>query len=72
MVYSIGASEWSKKLYNTSSQDKPLTLVPSVYALFLHLMLDLDDSLLQGSFFEDFMNNFDLLTNNVAQSKTNM
>ena len=46
-----------KKLDNTTSQDKRLTL---------NLMLDLDDSLLQGSFFKDFMNNFNLLVKKVA------
>jgi hypothetical protein len=46
-----------KKLDNTIIQDKRLTL---------NLMMDLDDSLLQGSFFKDFMNNFNLLVKKVA------
>ena len=61
---------WSKrtinKLDNTTSQDTRLALVLSMCALFLNLMLDLDDSLSQGSLFGDFMNDFNLLTKKVA------
>ena len=55
-----------KKLDNTTSQDKRLALVLSMCALFLNLMLDLDDSLSQGNFFGDFMNDFNLLTKKVG------
>ena len=67
---SDGMFHWSErtinKLDNTNSQDKRLALVLSMCALFVNLMLDLDDSLLQGSFFEDVMNNFNLLTKKVV------
>ena len=52
-----GVFGWSErtvnKLDNATSQDKRLALVLSMYALFRNLTLDLDDSLSQGSFFED-------------------
>ena len=61
---------WSKrtinKFDNTISQDKQLTSILIMCALFLNPMLDRDDSLLQGSFFGDFINNFNLLTKKVA------
>ena len=61
---------WSErtinKLDNATSQEKRLALVLRMCALFINLMLDLDDSLLQGSFFEDFMNDFNLLTKKVT------
>jgi hypothetical protein len=67
---SDGMFHWSErtinKLDNTNSQDKRLALVLSMCALFVNLMLDLDDSLSQGSFFGDFMNDFNLLTKKVA------
>ena len=37
------------------------TMCANKYALFLNLMLDLEDSLSQGSFFKDFMNGYNLL-----------
>ena len=67
---SNGVFHWSKRtinsLDNATTQDKRLSLVMSMCTLFLHLMLDLDDSLLQGSFFEDFTNDFNLPTKKVA------
>ena len=43
-------------------QEKQSKLVMSMIALFLNLILDVDDRLSQGSFFEDFMSDFNLLT----------
>ena len=60
-----------KKLDNTTSQDTRLALVLHMCALFINLMLELDDSLSQGSFSKDFMNDFNLLIRKVAQSKKN-
>ena len=66
MRLSDGVFHWSKrainKLDNTNSQDKRLTLVLRMCALFLNLMLDLDNSLSQGSFFKDFTIIFNFLT----------
>lgn len=60
-----GVFHWSERttdnIGNTSTHDKRLTLVLSMYALFLNLMLDLEDSLSQGSLFEDFMSDYNLL-----------
>ena len=53
-------------LHNVNSQDKRLVLVLSMCALFLSLMLDLDDSLSKGIFFKDFMSDFKLLTKKVS------
>ena len=67
---SNGVFHWSErtinKLHTVNIQDKRLVLVLSMCALFLNLMLDLDDSLSQGSLFGDFMNDFNLLTKKVA------
>ena len=61
-----GMFTWSKrtmtKLESVTAQDKHLKLVLSMFALFLNLILDSDDSLSQGRFFEEFMNNFNLMT----------
>ena len=66
---SDGVFHWSNrtinKLDNTNSQDKWLALVLSMCALFLNLMIDVDDSLSQGSFFGEFMNDFNLLKKNL-------
>ena len=60
-----GVFHWSERttdnIGNTSTHDKRLTLVLSMYALFLNLMLDLEDSLSQGSLLEDFMSDYNLL-----------
>jgi hypothetical protein len=50
------------KLDSVTVQEKQLKLVMSMIALFLNLMLDVGDSLSQGSFFGDFMSDFNLLT----------
>ena len=50
------------KLESVTAQDKYLKLVLSIFALFLNMMLDLNGSLSQGSFFEEFMNDFNLMT----------
>ena len=57
---------WSErtmtKLESATAQDKHLKLVLSMFAFFLNLMLDSDNSLSQDSFFEEFINNFNLMT----------
>ena len=45
-------------------EEKRMRLVLSMITLFANLMLDLDDNLSEGSFFEDFMSNYNLLTKN--------
>ena len=61
-----GMFTWSErtmtKLESVTAQDKHLKLVLSMFALFLNLMLDSDSSLSHGSFFEEFMNDFNLMT----------
>ena len=65
-----GAFHWSEQTINkfdsTNGQDKRLTLVLSMCAQFLNLMLDVEDSLSQGSFFKDFMSDFNSLTKKVS------
>ena len=49
------------KLVSVTIQEKQLKLVMSMIALFLNLLLDVDDRISQRSFFEDFMSNFNSL-----------
>ena len=64
---------WSERTINTiditSTQDTQLTLVLSMCVLFLNMMLDLEDNLLQGSSFEDFMSDYNLLTKKASYTK---
>ena len=61
-----GIFHWSEqtnnKIDSLTTEDTHLKLVTSMFALFLNLMLDTDDSLSQGSCFEEFMNDFNLMT----------
>jgi hypothetical protein len=50
------------KLDSVTVQEKQLKLAMSMIALFPNLMLDVDSSLLQGSFFKDFTSTSNLLT----------
>ena len=54
-------SEWTiNKTENVSVEDKQMRLVVSMFSLFLNLMLDMDDNLLEGCHFKEFMNKFSL------------
>ena len=50
-----------KKLDSVTVQEKQLKLNMSIIALFVNLMLDVNRSLSQGSFFGDFMSSLRLL-----------
>ena len=60
---------WSEgtlnKIGNAATEEKRLKLVISMISLFINLMLDLDDNLSEGSFFEEFMSEYNLLTKEV-------
>ena len=64
-----GLFHWSEgtcnKIGNAATEEKRLKLVISMISLFINLMLDLDDNLSEGSFFEDFMGDYNLLTKKV-------
>ena len=63
-----GMFYWSEgalnKIDSFTMENKMMKLTLSMFALFLNLMLDKDDSLSQESFFEEFMSKFNLLTKN--------
>ena len=65
-----GLFHWSKgtinKIGGAAAEEKRMKLVLSMITLFTNLMLDLDDNLSEGSFFEDFMSNYNLLTRRTA------
>ena len=54
-----GMFSWTKRTRNkmddTTIKNKRFKLVLSMFMLFLNLVLDVTESLLQGSFFEEFM-----------------
>lgn len=50
------------KIESSATENKMMKLVLSMFTLFLNLMLDSHDSLLQGSFYEEFMHNYNLST----------
>ena len=56
---------WSERMLNKikslTIKKKRLKLVLSIFTLFLSLMLDVNDSLSQGSCFEEFMKDYNLL-----------
>ena len=62
-----GLFYWSdgtiNKIGDAATEEKRMKLVPSMVSLFLNLMLDQDDNLSEGSFFKDFMSNYNLLAN---------
>ena len=61
-----GMFVWSERTINkmesATIENKRLKFVLSMFALFLNLMLDIEESLLQGTFFEEFMRDYNLLT----------
>ena len=63
---SNGLLYWNKgalnKIKSSTTEGKMMKLVLSMFTLFLNLMLDSQDGLLQGSFFEEFMHDYNLLT----------
>ena len=60
-----GLFYWSdgtiNKIGDAATEEKRMKLVLSMVSLFLNLMLDQDDNLSEGSHFEDFMGNYNLL-----------
>ena len=63
---SKGLLRWNKgalnKIESSTTEGKMMKLVLSMFTLFLNLMLDSQDSLSQGNFFEEFMHDYNLLT----------
>jgi hypothetical protein len=63
---SNGLFYWSEgalnKIESSTTENKMMKLILSMLALFLNLMLDSEDGLSQGSFFEEFMLDYNLLT----------
>ena len=62
---SNGMFYWSEgalnKIESSTTENKMMKLMLSMLALFLNLMLDSEDGLSQGSFFEEFMLDYNLL-----------
>ena len=60
-----GMFHWSErtldKIESENIRNKRFELVLSMFTLFLNLMLDVTESLLQGTCFEEFMREFNLL-----------
>ena len=60
-----GLFYWSKgalnKIESSTTENKMMKLILSMLDLFLSLMLDSKDGLSQGSFFEEFMLDYNLL-----------
>ena len=56
---------WSEgtinKIGDVAAEDRRLKFVLCMFTLFLNLMMDIDDSLSQGSFFEEFMTEYNML-----------
>ena len=63
-----GLFHWSEattnKIGDGATEDKRLKLVLCMLTLFINLMLDLDDNLSHGSFFEEFMTDYNLYVKN--------
>ena len=63
---SNGLFYWSEgalnKIESSTTENKMMKLILSMLALFLNVMLDSEDGLSQGSFFEEFMLDYNLLT----------
>ena len=49
------------KIESLNMENKTFKLVLSMFTLFLNLMLDVTESLLQGTCFEEFMREFNFL-----------
>ena len=60
-----GMFHWSErklnKIKSVNNNDKRFELVLSMFTLFLNLMLDVTESLSQGTCFEEFMREFNFL-----------
>ena len=60
-----GMFHWSKrtlnKIQSANNDDKRFELVLSMFTLFLKLMLDVTESLSQGTCFEEFMREYNFL-----------